>query len=672
MDESDDKKAHNLSSSSTPNKASSSQNGAESGKAAAAAKARAKSAGKTGSGTGKAASRTGMRSDKDTANTKALARAKRPGTIAQTAKKTNKTLAKRPAQQGQKAKPASQAGKKAPAKKVPAKKTASQAAAKPSPTKAAASKASTAKPPTKAAAKQPKHATTSQAAAQPAGTAKASAPKHAAPTPATSKLDNARSRVHAARAWVVKNARTPKVIVPIALVAVYVLGGLFFSSHYLPGTTINGHDVSWCSANAATASAQNASKNYAATVKGDGMSLAIKAADIDLSFDADAYAHDATAHLPGWVWPFVALTNRDYDVTQGVSYDHTQLKDIVVSAVKSANDGATKSQNATLSYDESAGTFVVSKEQQGDWVSAKSALNSVAHGVQTLREQIELGADEFEHPSLVADDSKMKSAIRKANVLAQQSLELTIKGKVVHTVEDDLLRSWIALDDSYNLTGNLEVITDWARGDLSAEVDTVGTARTYTRTSDGKRIEVYGGGTYGWNMDGAALAKLICGHIAAGSTEPIEIPMQSTAEVYVHGKQDWGPRYVDVDLTEQYVIMFDEDSKIIMESECVTGDITQNNETVTGVFMIEKKESPAKLIGLDSNGDGEPDYENDVEYWMPFYGGYGLHDALWRDYFGSDLHQYGGGSHGCVNLPYYAAELLYENVKVGDVVVVHY
>ena len=56
---------------------------------------------------------------------------------------------------------------------------------------------------------------------------------------------------------------------------------------------------------------------------------------------------------------------------------------------------------------------------------------------------------------------------------------------------------------------------------------------------------------------------------------------------------------------------------------------------------------------------------------MPFYGGYGLHDAIWRDTFDYDTYLT-DGSHGCVNLPYYAAATLYELCEVGDPVVVHW
>ena len=53
---------------------------------------------------------------------------------------------------------------------------------------------------------------------------------------------------------------------------------------------------------------------------------------------------------------------------------------------------------------------------------------------------------------------------------------------------------------------------------------------------------------------------------------------------------------------------------------------------------------------------------------MPFNGGIGLHDAPWRGSFGGQIYKT-NGSHGCINLPYDAAKLIYETVSKGYPVV---
>jgi lipoprotein-anchoring transpeptidase ErfK/SrfK len=68
-----------------------------------------------------------------------------------------------------------------------------------------------------------------------------------------------------------------------------------------------------------------------------------------------------------------------------------------------------------------------------------------------------------------------------------------------------------------------------------------------------------------------------------------------------------------------------------------------------------------------------------VQYWMPFYGGEGLHDASWRSNFGpgSNLQptnlgtgNYILGTHGCVNMPTEAAAWTWNWAPLGTTVVV--
>ena len=62
------------------------------------------------------------------------------------------------------------------------------------------------------------------------------------------------------------------------------------------------------------------------------------------------------------------------------------------------------------------------------------------------------------------------------------------------------------------------------------------------------------------------------------------------------------------------------------------------------------------------------DYETPVSYWMPFNKNVGLHDAIWRNKFGSNFYK-AGGSHGCINLPFYVAEKIYNMVEKGTPVI---
>ena len=117
--------------------------------------------------------------------------------------------------------------------------------------------------------------------------------------------------------------------------------------------------------------------------------------------------------------------------------------------------------------------------------------------------------------------------------------------------------------------------------------------------------------------------------------------------------------WVDVDLDSQYLSVRDADDDAIFSTEIVSGQ-QGINDTPTGEFEVLDKETDTYLMG-----------DRHVECWIPFYGGYGIHDASWRENFGGEIYQ-SNGSHGCVNVPPYAIYDIYNLVNVGTKVVVHY
>lgn len=88
-------------------------------------------------------------------------------------------------------------------------------------------------------------------------------------------------------------------------------------------------------------------------------------------------------------------------------------------------------------------------------------------------------------------------------------------------------------------------------------------------------------------------------------------------------------------------------------------------ETVTGEFAIYLKKVQHQMV---SPFPGIY-YDDVVNYWMPFYLGYGLHDAPWRSIYGTQDYPV-VGSHGCVNMPLNDTIVLYNWAEVGTRVIV--
>lgn len=127
-------------------------------------------------------------------------------------------------------------------------------------------------------------------------------------------------------------------------------------------------------------------------------------------------------------------------------------------------------------------------------------------------------------------------------------------------------------------------------------------------------------------------------------------------------KRELGSKYVEIDLTNQHLYLI-ENGSIVLESDICSGCVETNMSTPSGMYGLTYKTKNANLMG--------PGYRTNVSYWMPFFGDYGMHDAIWKDEFGGDNYIW-DGSHGCVNLPLDAAEKVYNFVEPGMTIVLYW
>lgn len=137
------------------------------------------------------------------------------------------------------------------------------------------------------------------------------------------------------------------------------------------------------------------------------------------------------------------------------------------------------------------------------------------------------------------------------------------------------------------------------------------------------------------------------------------------------------PHKMIVVSTEKQSASLYQNGRVIYRTPVTTGG--PELPTDHGVFHIYLKVSP--FVFHSPWPPSSPYYyvPTPITYWMPFDGGEGLHDAWWRSNFGpgsnyqpTDLGtgNYILGTHGCVNLPFAAAQYVWNWAPVGTTVVV--
>lgn len=481
--------------------------------------------------------------------------------------------------------------------------------------------------------------------------------------------------VDTAQAFAVERKHKPLKILGItfgAIIALLLIAyagvALYFTDRFMPNSNIGDINVSLMSAGDAEKVLVDSIKDYALSIDGQGFSLKLTASDAGLSIDEGKVVRDMLSDMNPWAWPFELQKDHDETAKLVATYNGTGLEDAIRSAVAAFNEGAAQPVNATIGFDDAQASFVIKPEAVGTALDADAVIKAADEAVADLDPQVKLTSEQLLKPTVLSTDPKLTSAADSANTMIKADLELLMAGTVAGTVDASLISQWVSLDDELAVTLDEGALTAWV-DELAAVCNTVGTQRTYTR-SDGKVVTV-AGGTYGWEVDKDALLALVKDGVANGAANTVDIPCTQAGDAYNGaGSRDWGARYMDVDLSEQHARLYDASGAVIWESDIITGKPDGEHDTPTGVYMVNAKQSPSKLIGYNGN---EKIYETEVQYWMPFVGNYiGFHDADWQPAFGGTLYADGAGSHGCVNLPPSKAAELYGMLSSGDTVVSHW
>lgn len=454
------------------------------------------------------------------------------------------------------------------------------------------------------------------------------------------------------------------------LALVYLIGMLVFSGRFYPNTHIGEQDISMKTIDEAAQAIDGIASDYSIAVKGQGLDFSVSSEEMEIGIDGAEVAAGAHAQVPAWGWPVYVFTDNDLTDQLAAEHNESGLQEIVDAKVEEWNANASDPTNATIAYNTESAQFEVAPEAVGEKLDPTAVLEAVDEAVLSMDSKVEIAEDQLLQPTVFKDDERLTAAAESANGYIGADLQLKMEGYDVGTINGEQISAWITLNEDYEVSFDEGAMDEWLT-EYGNSLDTIGSSRTYTRP-DGKEVTVEGG-TYGWEIDSAALVSTVRDAILDGTQGEITVPVIASG-VYYNAENgiDWAD-YIDVDLSEQHARYITEAGDILWESDFISGSPDGKHDTPTGVWSILSVESPAVLKGEIQAATGKPEYETRVQYWMPFtYQGHGFHDATWQPAFGGSLYSQGYGSHGCVNLPYDAAGALHGTVSVGLPVVVHW
>lgn len=312
--------------------------------------------------------------------------------------------------------------------------------------------------------------------------------------------------------------------------------------------------------------------------------------------------------------------------------------------------------DAKVSYNKSSQSFTISEAKAGVSVDTYEAAKVIEPAMLKLEPSASVTVKVQEtEPAVKTDDPRLKAAADKANAFLKVSLTYVYAPEQVaaksQAVTKNDIGGMIAFDGAMDPYINMTAVNKYA-----ASMNDKYCVRGKYQTPDG--VTMPGFGPILQAVDVQGLSQDIKSCLEKGISGTRNAPYNPRVEQEEGQLADC----VIVNLSAQHLYVYDKAGACVVSTPIVSGCVYNDTETITGVFHIYAKSRNVTLSG--------PGYASPVKYWMPFSGGYGLHDADWRSSFGGEIYLY-DGSHGCVNIPPAVAGTVYENVSIGTPVVIY-
>ena len=446
-------------------------------------------------------------------------------------------------------------------------------------------------------------------------------------------------------------------VIVCVLLLVYFAVSFYFKSHFLFHTTINGLESSGYTVSKVEDEIADEIDSYVLNIQERGEKEEnINGEDISLKPEFDGSLEKLMEEQNAFAWIGALFGKQEYTIDTMVTYDEEALQKSMeaLSCVDSASEAAPV--NAKISeYSETDGYTIIPAEY-GTTVDDTALQGAVADAISNLADTLSLEEKGcYVDPDITEDSDSIKNAADTLNQYVNAKITYDF-GSQSEVVDAELLKGWLSVSDAMEVNVNEDEIAAYVKS-LAASYNTAGKAKNLT-TSSGVSVTVPGG-SYGWKIDQAAEREQLLSDIKSGGVIEREPEYAQTANS--HGDNDYGNTYVDINLTTQH-LNFYKNGALVISTDFVSGKVAEAHDTPTGAYFINSKETERTLRG--------PDYESFVNYWMPFNGDVGMHDATWRSSFGGTIYLR-SGSHGCVNLPLSAAKTIYASIEVGDPVLVY-
>ena len=454
-----------------------------------------------------------------------------------------------------------------------------------------------------------------------------------------------------------------KIAACAAAALIACLGGIYlggagkYRTTFFPNTSVNGIPVAGLTSEQTIELLNQEVRDYTIKISArEADDVVLDTAGTGLHYDfGDSFDRLIAAQNPyayGRSW----FGGTEYRIDTLAVVDEDIFRSAMESLPFLKEDKFREPKDAKLSDYVTGSGYSVIPEESGTALDKARAEALIREAVCGLQPELDLAAVEglYREPAVLADDPALTAKRDELNRFVTSSVTYKESGGL--KLDGDRINSWL-IDGGNGTTVLDEAAVRGFVKEVADLYDTYNKAKPF-HTSWGQDITIRGG-SYGWRVNQDAETAWIM--TAAASGQKTERMPEFSKVAAAHKAADYGDTYVEVNLTAQHLYFY-KNGSVVESSDFVSGNISKGTPTHTGIYQVAYKQKDAVLRGEN--------YASPVDYWMPFNGGEGLHDAKWRSSFGGDIYKT-SGSHGCVNLPHSAAQNIFNNISAGTPVIVY-
>ena len=229
-------------------------------------------------------------------------------------------------------------------------------------------------------------------------------------------------------------------LIIISVLCAYTYGVVFFSSHFYPGTEVNGIDASNLSADEVRHLLEEELNSYTLLIIGKDTKDILTAEDIGLSYiymiDDSDILENAIKEQKSLQWIF---SNDRKSITIEQNYNKEKVNTAIETLTCLNPDEKMEPQNAYLDYQD--GEYVVVPEESGNILDSEEVCSIIYNALDELSSEISLDGM-YPEAEIKSDDEFLNLQAKNANAILNADVTITSR---VHTttVDRDSLNSFL-------------------------------------------------------------------------------------------------------------------------------------------------------------------------------------------------------------------------------------